>query len=167
MAILDSPSAQRNKEPIWNALLEKVLPLLPNEQPLNVLEIAAGTGVHTEYFATKLSERDQSFQYFPSDLDATSRASIQARMEQSKLTNNVKAPLCLTLNADGIIETETVSALTDKELDLIICINMIHISPWDATRGLMKLAGNMLNKGGVLFCYGPYKEGGTAVESNL
>jgi hypothetical protein len=165
MAILDSPSAQRNKEPIWNVISEKVLPLLPKEEPLTVLEIAAGCGVHTEHFAGRLSERDQPFRYYPSDPDATSRASIQGRIEASKLT--VESPLALTLNAEGIFEPETMLALNEQDLHLIICINMIHISPWDATRGLMKLAGTKLRKGGILFCYGPYKVGGTAVESNL
>lgn len=135
---------------------------------MKVLEIAAGCGVHTQHFCSRLSEGGASFHYLPSDLDATSRASIQARIDQSNLLDFVESPLALSLNANGIVETETVSAL-DKtgDLDLILCINMIHISPWDATRGLMKLAGSKLRKGGVLFCYGPYKVGGTAVESNL
>jgi hypothetical protein len=168
MAILDSPSAQRNKEPIWNVLSEIVLPLLPRDEPLSILEIAAGCGVHTEHFASKLSEREQSFQYYPTDLDPVSRVSIQGRIQQSKLVDNVNDPLSLTLDANGIVEEETAAALDSQgDLDLILCINMIHISPWDATRGLMKLAGNKLRKGGVLFCYGPFKVGGTAVASNL
>lgn len=166
-AILDSPSAQRNKEPIWNVLNEKVLPLLSGDSPIRVLEIAAGCGVHTEHFAIRLSERGTSFQYFPTDLDATSRASIQGRLEQSKLSNYVESPLSLTLNANGIVEPETTLALDENDLDLILCINMIHISPFDATRGLMKIAGTKLRQGGVLFAYGPYKVAGTAVESNL
>ena len=44
---------------------------------------------------------------------------------------------------------------------------MIHISPWEATIGLFKVASQKLKKGGILYCYGPYKENGTAVESNL
>jgi len=51
--------------------------------------------------------------------------------------------------------------------DLVLCINMIHISPWKATLGLMACAGKSLRKGGTLMCYGPYKVDGTAVESNL
>ena len=50
---------------------------------------------------------------------------------------------------------------------MITCINMIHIAPFDATLGLMKCAGKVLKRGGRLMCYGPYKVGGTAVESNL
>jgi hypothetical protein len=36
---------------------------------------------------------------------------------------------------------------------------MIHISPWRATQGLMAGAEKVLPTGGVLFLYGPCKEG--------
>ena len=42
--------------------------------------------------------------------------------------------------------------------DAIVNINMIHISPWAATVGLMTGAGRLLPPGGVLFLYGPYIE---------
>jgi SAM-dependent methyltransferase len=165
MAKRDSPSAQRNKEPIWGVLSTKVLPLLlQKEVNLNVLEIAAGAGVHTEYFARKLVGETPSFQWFPTDPDEASRASIGAYISDACLASLVRDPLQLTLDKNGILEPSTASALPD--LDLIICINMIHISPWEATIGLMKTASQKLRKGGILLCYGPYKEGGRAVESN-
>jgi hypothetical protein len=40
--------------------------------------------------------------------------------------------------------------------DAIVCINMIHISPWQATLGLMAGAARVLAPGGVLYLYGPY-----------
>ena len=165
MTILDSPSAQRNKEPIWGILSEKVFSLLSDDRPVTVVEVAAGCGVHTEYFASQLSRQGRRFCWYPTDPDATSRDSIQGRIEELN-KNRVQYPLSLTLNSNGIMELET-DAVLGKELDLIICINMIHVSPWDATRGLMKVAGSKLRKGGFLYCYGPYKVGGTAVESNL
>lgn len=39
----------------------------------------------------------------------------------------------------------------------IVCVNMIHIAPWEACVGLMAGAGRILPAGGVLFLYGPYK----------
>ncbi|KAL3808699.1 hypothetical protein ACHAXA_010079 [Cyclostephanos tholiformis] len=51
--------------------------------------------------------------------------------------------------------------------DLVLCINMIHIAPWEATLGLMECAGTVLRRGGLMVTYGPYKVGGDAVESNL
>ena len=44
---------------------------------------------------------------------------------------------------------------------------MIHIAPWGATLGLAECAGRALRRGGILVCYGPYKVGGTAAQSNL
>jgi hypothetical protein len=43
---------------------------------------------------------------------------------------------------------------------------MIHVSPWSAAMGLMKVAGEKLKNGGTLFLYGPYKVGGTCHQSN-
>src|SRR5262249_934713 len=41
--------------------------------------------------------------------------------------------------------------------DAIVCINMIHISPWTAAQALLRGAGRILPAGGVLFLYGPYR----------
>ncbi len=47
-----------------------------------------------------------------------------------------------------------------KRADAVVCINMIHISPWRSTEALMAGAAKVLPPGGVLFLYGPYKENG-------
>jgi len=174
MAILDSPSAQRNKEPIWNILSSKVIPLLVvkndheiQKQNIRVLEIAAGCGVHTEYFAQNLGREFNSLWYLPTDPEVVSQISIQERIKDTGLDKMGVCPaVSLTLNVNGFVE-ESSSFVKNDEIDLILCINMIHISPWEATVGLMKEAQKKLRKGGVLFCYGPYKQDGTAVESNL
>jgi Protein of unknown function (DUF938) len=44
--------------------------------------------------------------------------------------------------------------------DGIICINMIHISPWEATLGLIKAAAAILPPRSRLYLYGPYIRGG-------
>ena len=44
----------------------------------------------------------------------------------------------------------------------IICINMVHISPWEATLGLIKGAAAILPPGSPLYLYGPYIRGGFA-----
>jgi hypothetical protein len=46
--------------------------------------------------------------------------------------------------------------------DGIICINMVHISPWEATLGLIKGAAAILPLGSPLYLYGPYKRKGFA-----
>ena len=40
-------------------------------------------------------------------------------------------------------------------------VNMIHISPWECTEALFWSTGDVLAPGGLLWTYGPYKEGGT------
>jgi hypothetical protein len=51
--------------------------------------------------------------------------------------------------------------------DGIICINMVHISPWGATIGLMKGAAAILPPASPLFLYGPYiREGIATAPSN-
>ena len=44
--------------------------------------------------------------------------------------------------------------------DAVVCINMIHISPWAATQSLMHGAARVLEPRGALFLYGPYRRFG-------
>ena len=46
--------------------------------------------------------------------------------------------------------------------DGIICINMVHISPWEATLGLINGAAAALSPASPLYLYGPYKREGFA-----
>ena len=165
-AKLESPSADRNKDPIWRILETKVFPT-DNEMSdtMEVLEIAAGTGTHTEHFCKQLLARGTKFHWYPTDPDTNSLASQKVRIQENTAAfeQRVMAPLKLTLDENGI--QEDANGLPRK-LDVIININMIHISPWEATLGLMKVAGTFLKRGGVLFLYGPYRVDGKCVESN-
>ena len=52
-------------------------------------------------------------------------------------------------------------------MEAIICINMVHISPWTATAGLMRGAAAILRPGAPLYLYGPYRrKGGHTAPSN-
>lgn len=135
-----SPSAERNREPIL-AVLRDALPATGR-----VLEIASGTGQHAMYFAGALTGLD----WQPSDADADARASIAAWIAHDGLPN-VRAPLALDVHQpDWGVDS----------LDAVVCINMIHISPWSATQALFAGASARLVDGGVLYLYGPYKRGG-------
>jgi hypothetical protein len=44
--------------------------------------------------------------------------------------------------------------------DAVVAINIVHISPWSATEGLMRASERILPPGGILYLYGAYKENG-------
>jgi len=146
--LLSSPAAERNKDPILT-VLETVLPASGS-----VLEIASGTGQHVCFFASHLPAL--SFQ--PTEPDSASRDSMVARIRAAGLTN-VEAPLAL-----DVLESRWPLAAM---YDAVLCINMIHISPWTATDALCRGAARQLRTRGKLVLYGPYLENGTAVQSNL
>jgi hypothetical protein len=68
----------------------------------------------------------------------------------------VRAPLALDVTAP---QWETDRDIPEP-LAGILCINMVHISPWAATLGLLRGAARLLGGGGVLYLYGAYKRGG-------
>ena len=144
-ARLYAPATQRNREPIL-AVLRRVLPATGA-----LLEIASGTGEHAVYLAAQLPGR--VFQ--PSDPDPAHRASIAAWSAADGLAN-LRAPLALDVTT---ADWET-SAGIPRDLAAILCINMIHIAPWNAALGLVRGAGVALGAGRVLYLYGPYRRGG-------
>lgn len=141
---LSSPSALRNRGPISD-VLRTVLP-----ESGTVLEIASGSGEHVTHFAALLPK----LTWQPSDPSAEARTSILQWSEAESLAN-VLPPLDL----DAASDTWPV-----ESADAIIAINMVHISPWEATLGLVRGAGRLLPQGGALFLYGPYRRRGHPFE---
>ena len=55
----------------------------------------------------------------------------------------------------------------DLQADAIVCINMIHIAPWEATLALLAGAARLLSAGDPLYLYGPYRfDGAFTAPSN-
>jgi SAM-dependent methyltransferase len=146
--LLTSAAAERNKDPILT-VLESVLPPTGS-----VLEIASGTGQHICYFAQSLP----GLHWQPTEPDAEGREAIAARVRGANLAN-VAPPIALDVH-----EPRWPVA---GDVDAIVCINMIHISPWSATQALCAGAARHLRTGGLLLTYGPYLQNGTAAQSNL
>jgi SAM-dependent methyltransferase len=139
MTALSSPATARNRDPI----LEVLRPRLPPSGL--VLEIASGAGEH----AVHMAERLPGLNWQPTDPDPEALASIAAWRETAGLPN-LLVPLRLdAADPDGWPVTRA---------DAMVCINMVHISPWAATHGLMTGAGRVLAAGGLLYLYGPYLE---------
>jgi len=144
---LHSAPAQRNTVPILD-VLQRVLP-----DRGTVLELASGTGQHVIAFADKLRQ----LQWQPSDIDAELRDSVARRIDAAGLAN-VAAPI--ELDATHL-------PWPVARADAVLCINMIHISPWSATEGLFDGASRILPAGGIVVTYGPYmRDGAHTAQSN-
>ena len=133
-------ATERNREPIA-AVLRDVLPEIGL-----VLEIASGTGEHAVHFA-------RSFPHLlwqPSDPEPASLRSIEAWRAEAGLFNLLPAVALDARAAEWPVEA----------VDAILCINMVHISPWAATEGLMRGAGRLLANGAPLYLYGAYRRAG-------
>lgn len=135
-----APAVARNRQPILD-ILRRYLP----KHGL-VLEIASGTGEHAAFFAAACP--DLVFQ--PSDPDPDARASIAAWQTESDLPN-LRAPLAL-----DVAQPHWPVATADA----ILCINMLHISPWSSAEALLAGAARTLPPGGMLYLYGPYRRAG-------
>jgi SAM-dependent methyltransferase len=132
-----APATGRNREPLAAVLRE----LLPESG--TVLEVASGTGEHAIYFA-RLFPR---LRWQPSDADPDALNSIEAWAADNDAPN-LLAPVLL----DATARTWPIAAA-----DAILCVNMVHISPWPATVGLMLGAGRLLAPGAPLILYGPFR----------
>jgi hypothetical protein len=142
-----APAAARNIAPIGDVLAD----WLPAGGL--ALEIASGTGEHALAFASRFPSLD----WQPSDPDADSLASIQAWREGGP--SNLLPPI--------LIDTRSGEWPVERA-DAILCINMVHISPWESAIGLLEGAQRILIPGAPLILYGPWVEAGVEVApSNL
>ncbi len=143
-ARLTAPAFARNGDPIRDAL-RRILP----DSGL-VLEIASGSGEHIVHIARTFGRL--TFQ--PSDPDPAARASIDAWSRQAALPN--------------LRPAQAIDAAADWPIagaDAILCINMVHISPWPATEGLFRNATRLLPPGAPLTLYGPFDRTGIPLAS--
>lgn len=60
---------------------------------------------------------------------------------------------CWVMKPDG---PKTIGMALKKLKKANPMLNLVHISPWDATLGLLRGAGRALPTGGLLYLYGPY-----------
>jgi SAM-dependent methyltransferase len=134
-----APATERNREPIREVLGRELPP------SGTVLEIASGSGEHAVAFARAFPH----LTWQPSDPDERALASIAAWRDEARLPN-LAPPIMLDVTGAWPVE----------RADAIVCINMVHIAPWEAALALFEGAGRRLAPGGLLFLYGPYRFGG-------
>lgn len=131
-----APATARNRDAIAD-ILARILP-----ERGTILEIASGSGEHIVHFARRFPD----LLWQPSDPDADCRASIAAWAADAGLAN-----IASSLDLDASANDWPIEGA-----DAILCINMIHISPWAATIGLLAGAGRLLAPGSPLYLYGPF-----------
>lgn len=139
------PATQRNRDVILG-VLRGVLPASGL-----VLEIASGSGEHVVHFAAALPQL--TFQ--PSDPEDAARRSVTAWTERLGLSN-VLPPLAFHVQDKWPIDAA----------DAVVCINMIHIAPWEATPALLRGAARILSPGAPLYLYGPYRQKGVVTAAS-
>jgi hypothetical protein len=140
-----APHVARNVEPITDVLRG----ILPDEGM--VLEVASGSGEHALYFARAFPH----LLWQPTDADPVGLRSIAAWRGEGPL--NLLAPVHLDASA---------SVWPVEEAQALLCINMVHISPWEASIGLLAGAGRVLRSGCLLYLYGAYRQQGVATASS-
>ncbi|MEB3174404.1 MAG: DUF938 domain-containing protein [Cyanobacteriota bacterium] len=145
-----SSAALRNRQPIGE-VLARVLP--PGG---TVLEIAAGTGEHAVYLASRFSNHP----WLPTDCNPLALESIQAWRE-AEPSPNLLAPIFLDVETTP---WPVESTPPPEPVSAVLAINLIHISPWSATEALVTGAGRILPPGGLLYLYGPYRRRNRALE---
>jgi len=135
-----APHVARNAAPIID-VLRGILP----DQGL-VLEVASGSGEHALAFAKAFPH----LLWQPTDADPVSLRSVDA-WRTAEGAPNLLAPVHLDASS---------SRWPVEEAQAILCINMVHISPWAATLGLLAGAGRLLPNGAPLYLYGAYRQQG-------
>ena len=130
-----APATERNRD----VIAETLAGLLPAEGL--VLEVASGTGEHAVHFA----KRFPALTWQPSDPDPIAIASINAWRADFNVPN-VRPAMLLDASSDWSF----------AQASAVVCINMVHISPWVATVGLLHNAARILSPSGLLFIYGPF-----------
>jgi len=141
-----APATARNREPIRDVLARE----LPTTG--TVLEIASGSGEHAVAFAAAFPQ----ITWQPSDPDPNARASIAAHRAEAALPNLAEPLVLDVMHAPWPLE----------RADAIVCINMVHISPWEASLALVANAARLLAPGALLYLYGPYLIDGETAPSN-
>lgn len=142
---LEGPAFQRNHDAIWSAMAEFL-----RDQAGDVLELGSGTGQHIAEFA----RRSPQLTWWPSDIYDSHLKSISAWRAHSRLEN-----LCTPQRID-LGDPNWIWSGSGDPLTAMLCINVLHISPWRVSQNLFAGAGRFLRDGGRLFVYGPFKRSG-------
>ncbi len=134
-----SEACDRNREPILEVLREAFAGVT------QVLEIGSGTGQHAVHFAAALPH----LQWQPTDRPEH-LAGIAAWRDEAALPN-LREPRVLDVD-DG--------QWPIGACDGLFSANTLHIMGWPSVENFFHGAGRVLQSGGVIAVYGPFRYGG-------
>jgi SAM-dependent methyltransferase len=143
-----SAACERNREPIVEVLAEIF------GDARRVLEVGSGTGQHAVYFGGRLPH----LEWQPSN-QAGGLRSIRAWLAEAEL-ENVREPIELDLFDESWAD----KLGSEQIFDAVVATNVIHIAPWEATDQLFRHAESLLEDGGLVYLYGPFRYAGRALE---
>ncbi len=134
-----SEASERNKQPI----LEILRGVLAGRR--QVVEIGAGTGQHAVHFARELPH----LEWQPTDR-AEFLPGLAARIALEG-SGNLHAPIEL-----DVMQVDW----PDFTADAAYSANTLHIMSWPEVEAFFRGVGRILQQGGVLVVYGPFRYGG-------
>ena len=174
---LVAAAAERNQA----SILDVIMPHLHRQRVeraggrVDVLEVASGTGQHAFAIARALSEQPiesvstetpgpVTVVIQPSDLPSEDgfnsirayAADHRRRHQKEGIAVAMEDPIALDCSSDDMVREARTGAGVDH-FNLIMCVNMTHIAPIQATEGLIASSGELLQAGGALAIYGPFK----------
>lgn len=140
-----APAAERNAGPI----LEVLRPALEGHS--NLLEIGSGTGQHAVHFASAMPWLRWQCSDVAGNLPDIDRWLAEARLP------NTPDPICLDVAGEW-------PALY---VDVVFSANTLHIMGWPEVVACIEGIGRVLEPGGLLVVYGPFRRDGvhTAVSN--
>jgi len=151
---LNFPATSRNRDSIAAVLSNYIS---PNSL---LLEIASGSGEHGVFF----QQLFPSIIWQTSDPELVHRKSINSWIKHECLFSKMPEPLDIDVEMRPWPITKQIRSLIKG----IVCINMIHISPWTCTKALFEESKNLLEQNHFLMLYGPFlRENVQTSESNL
>ena len=142
-----SAASERNKDPILAVLKQHILPA-----HRRLLEIGAGTGQHAVYFAAHFAH----LKWMVTDVPANHNGIAKWLREYNG--DNIEGPIRFKVGTDEF---------PTQPMDIVYTANTFHIMSWKNVKTLMKMFGNRLRRGSLVFIYGPFNYNGKfTTESN-
>lgn len=147
MTLPFSPSADRNKEAIGDALEKWLL------EATSVFEFGSGTGQHAVY----LCQQYPALHWQPSELEQNLPALTQ--LLQQANANNIRPPIACDVLAWPQSAHTATGAMTESSYGFTYSANTAHIMSMEAVTNMISLAASLLQPDGYFALYGPFRYG--------